>query len=335
MSDPNADFQPPLPPPPPSQPAAPKRERPVRLRIPAIVLFLLGVLLAVIAAIKIVPMSIGVGASFCFFGALLFGLSFVPLPDVPAGADERMSVAQMLGSIFYEPASVFRNLRADPRWLAPFLIISVLTAVYTATFVQRVTPERLVNYTMDKVVEAGFAPADVIDRQRQEEIQKAKNPVNRIASGLQQFVGVFALTCFVAALYLLVVTIFGGRINFWQSLAVVFWASLPVILINKLLSLVILFVKDPDDLHPILGQETLVQDNLGILFSPAQNPVLFVAASAIGALSFYGLWLRARGLQHGGTKVSSTAGWGAGITVWLLGMIIGIILAALFPGFIS
>ena len=246
-----------------------------------------------------------------------------------------MGVGQMLGSIFYEPARVFRSLRAHPRWLAPFLLISVLAAVYSAAFVQRATPERIVNYTMDKVVEAGFAPADVIDRQRQEEIQKAKNPVSRIASGLQQFVGVFALTCFVAALYLLIVTIFGGRINFWQSLAVVFWGSLPVILISKLLSLLILFMKDPDDLHPILGQETLVQDNLGILFSPAQNPILFVAASAIGALSLYGLWLRAKGLHNGGTKVSSTAGWGAAITVWLLTVVIGIILAALFPGFIS
>lgn len=333
MSDPNAGFQ--APPPPPIQPTAPKRERPVRLRIPAIVLFVLGVLLLVVAAIKVVPMSMGVGGAFCFFGVLLFALSFVPLPDVPAGAESPMGVGQMLGSIFYEPSRVFRNLRFHPRWLAPFLIISVLSAVYTAAFVQRATPERIVNHTMDKVVEAGFAPAEAIERQRQDEIQKAKNPVNRVASGFQQFVGVFALTCFVAALYLLAVTIFGGRINFWQSLAVVFWASLPVVFLNKLLSLIILFVKEPEDLHPILGQETLVQDNLGILFSPASNPVLFVIGTAIGALSLYGLWLRAKGLQQGGTKVSGTAGWGAALTVWFLGVIIGVVFAALFPGFIS
>ena len=333
MSDPNADFQ--APPPPPIQPAGPIRERPVKLRIPAIALFVLGVLLLVIAAIKVVPMSMGVGGAFCFFGVLLFALSFVPLPDVPGSAESPMGVGQMLGSIFYEPSRVFRNLRFHPRWLAPFLIISVLTAVYTGAFVQRVTPERIVNHTMDKVVEAGFAPAEAIERQRQDEIIRAKNPVNRVASGFQQFVGVFALACLVAALYLLVVTIFGGRINFWQSLAVVFWASLPVVIVNKLLSLIILFVKAPEDLHPILGQETLVQDNLGILFSPASNPVLFVLGSAIGALSIYGLWLRAKGLKQGGTKVSGAAGWGAALTVWFLVVILGVVLAALFPGFIS
>ena len=333
MSDPNADFQ--APPPPPLQPSAPKRERPVKLRVPAIALFVLGVLLLVIAAIKVVPMSMGVGGAFCFFGVLLFALSFVPLPELPSGAEAPMGVGEMLGAIFYEPSRVFRNLRFHPRWLAPFLIISVLTAVYTFAFVQRATPERIVNHTMDKVVEAGFAPAEAIERQRQDEIIKAKNPVNRVVSGFQQFVGVFALTCFVAALYLLVVTIFGGRINFWQSLAIVFWASLPVVIINKLLSLIILFVKAPEDLHPILGQETLVQDNLGILFTPASNPVLFVIGTAIGALSIYGLWLRAKGLQHGGTKVSGSAGWGAALTVWFLGVIIGVVFAALFPGFIS
>jgi len=332
MSDPIADFQPP---PPPPEPTTPQRERPVKLRVPAIVLFVVGALLVVLALIKVLPISVGIGAAFCFFGVLLFALSFIPLPDVTAGAEPPMNTAQMLGSIFYEPGRVFRNLRFYPRWLMPFLIISVLTAVYTAAFVQRLTPERIVNHTMDKVVEAGFAPAEAIETQRQDEIQKAKSPINRVGSGLQQFVGVFTLICVVAALYLLAVTIFGGRMNFWQSLAVVFWASLPVILINKILSLVILFVKDPDGVHPILGQETLVQDNLGVLFSPGDNPILFVAGSAIGVLSLYSLWMRAKGLQNGGTKVTSTAAWGAAIGVWLLGVIIGAIFAALFPSFIA
>lgn len=331
MSDPNADFQPP---PPPLEPVEITRARPVKLRMPAIILFVIGILLLVAAVAKILTISPGAGAAFCFFGALLFALSFVPLPDEPE-SEPPMGVGQKLGSIFYEPTRVFRNLRFHPRWLAPFIIISVLTAVYTAAFMQRMTPERIVNHTMDKVVEAGFAPAEAIEKQRQDEIEKAKKPVNRVISGLQQFVGVFVLMTVVAALYLLGVTIFGGRINFWQSLAAVFWASLPVVLINKVLSLIILFVKDPADIHPILGQETLVQDNLGVLFSPAQNPILFVAGSAIGVLSLYGLWLRTKGLQYGGTKVSSTAAWSTAVSLWLLGIIIAVIFATLFPSFIS
>jgi hypothetical protein len=105
--------------------------------------------------------------------------------------------------------------------------------------------------------------------------------------------------------------------------------------VQKLLSLVLLYVKAPEDIHPILGAETLVQDNLGILFSPAEHPVLFVLASSIGLLSLYSLWLKALGLRNAGTKVSSGTGWGAAITMWVLGVVLVVAITALFPNFIS
>ena len=37
----------------------------------------------------------------------------------------------------------------------------------------------------------------------------------------------------------------------------------PIVVIQKLISLLLLFIKDVDDIHPIMGQETLVQDNFG------------------------------------------------------------------------
>ena len=123
--------------------------------------------------------------------------------------------------------------------------------------------------------------------------------------------------------------------NFWQALASTLYAYLPVIVITKLLSLVILFIKAPEDIHPILNAETLLQDNLGILFKPADHPALFVMGSTIGVLSFYGLWLRAKGLQHAGQKVSSGTAWGVSITLFLLALILGMIGATLFSSFIS
>ncbi len=123
--------------------------------------------------------------------------------------------------------------------------------------------------------------------------------------------------------------------NFWQALAGTFYAALPVVVIQKLRGLAILYLKSPDDLHPILNQETTLQDNLGILLSPANHPILFVMASFIGITSFYGLWLRAKGLHMGGTRVSKSAGWGVAITLWVLLLILVSIFTALFPGFIS
>lgn len=328
MSDSNVgSFQAPIP------PADSPAPRPVRQRIPAIVLCVLGVLIAVGGALKFIPGGVGTGGALAFWGALLFGLSFVrlPAPDAPAP----MSAMEKLSGIFYEPTRVFQNLKPHPRWLAAFLVISSVSVIYAAAFTQRLTPERIVSYTADKMAATPFIPPEAVQRAREEGLEQAKNPVQRVGTAIKTFVGVFAFMAFLAALYMLGVLVFGGRINYWQSFAALIYASLPVVVIQKLLSLILLYIKSVDDIHPLMGQESLVQDNLGILFSPADHPVLFVAASAIGILSFYGLWLKATGLRNAGQRVSKAAAWGTAITFWLVGLMLIMIITALFPSFIS
>src|SRR5688500_11970987 len=131
------------------------------------------------------------------------------------------------------------------------------------------------------------------------------------------------------------VLVLRSRIIVCQSFLCIIFATLPIVVTQQLISLLLLFIKDIDDIHPIMGQETLVQDNLGILFTPAEHPVLFVTASAFGILSFYGLWLKATGLKHGGQKVSKGAAWGTAILFWVIGLLFIVAMAALFPSFIS
>jgi hypothetical protein len=334
MSDPNQGFQPPPAPPlPPTEASAP---RPVKLRIPAIVLFVLGVLLLVAGLVKILPGGFGTGIAFAFWGVLLFAFSFIPLPQTTGSDEPPMSALQKLMGIFYEPSRVFRNLRVHPTWLAAFLVIGVANAVYTAAFVQRLTPERIVEFTMDKMADSPIKPpADKMEQARENAMQQAKQPVQRVQTAAKSFVGLFVFASFVAALCLLGVLAFGGRINFWQAFAAVIYGYLPVVVIMKLVSLVILYVKAPEDIHPILNQETLLQDNLGILFNPADHPALFVLGSVIGVLSLYSLWLRVKGLQNAGQKVSSSTAWGVSLTLFVLALILGMIFATLFSSFIS
>jgi hypothetical protein len=336
MSDPQVpSFQAPPPPPPPSVEAP--APRPVKMRPVAIALFAIGLLVLVGGIAKFIPGGIGAGGAVAFLGILLFALSFIRLPQA-VGAEPPMSPIESVLGTFYEPSRVFRNLRAYPRWAAAYIVIVVLVGAYTFAFTRRVTPERIVNYTMDKIAEMGppFAPPpEMMDTMRADRLEEAKNPIQRVEAVAKTAVGIFVFAALVAAIYFLCILAFGGRINYWQALAIYFYSSLPVIAIQKILSLVILYLKQPEDIHPLLGQESLVQDNLGVLFAPAQHPVLFVLATSIGVLSFYGLWLRAKGLQYGGQRVSSGAAWGSAITIWLLGVILIAIITALFPGFVS
>jgi hypothetical protein len=181
-----------------------------------------------------------------------------------------------------------------------------------------------------------FAPPPAqLENMKNQQLQAFKNPVERAGGVIKSFVMLYIVAAIVAGISMLGILIFGGRINFWQSLAVTLWAWVPPVLIQKVLGLVILYLKSPDDLHPILNQETMLQDNLGILLSPAEHPVLFVIASLFGLTSFYLVWLRAKGLHLGATRASSSAGWGVAILIFVLTLIMVTIFTALFSNFIS
>jgi len=335
MSDPIQEFHAP---PPPSAPAPEQKAgRAAHLMPYGIGLFVIGLIVLILGIAKVVTGGVGTGAAFAFWGLLLFLGSFIPLPKTKGDEEPAMSGIAKLGSIFFEPTRVFRNLRAHPRWLAAFLTIAILNAIYAAAFVQRVTPTRITDFTMDKLESSPIKPPpDRMAEARDNLLQSMTQPIQRVQTAAKSFVGVFVFTALVAALCLLGVLAFGGRMNFWQTFAAVFYAYVPIAVVSKATSMLILYLKSPDDIHPVLDQETLLHyDNLGVLFSPADHPVLYVLGSVIGVLSFYGLWLRAKGLQHAGYKVSSGAAWGVAITLWVLALLLGMVFATLFSGFMS
>lgn len=332
MSDPNQGFQPP---PPPVVDAEPERKRPANLLWAGVALIVIGIIVLVGGIANFIPFGLGTGGAICVLGVLFFGLSFTSLPNVP-DAPPPMSTVGTLTGIFFEPTNVFRNLRGHPRWLAAILIMGCLNAAYVAAFYQRLTPERIVSFTMDKLTESPIKPPpEAMDKARQQALDAATLPLARVGNAVKTIVGAFFGTAFFAVLFLLGVLAFGGRMHFWQAYAVAAYVAFPWLVIQKVISFIILFVKSPDDIHPLIGQESLVTDNLGILFKSSEHPVLFVVATSIGILSFYRLWLTAKGLHEGGYKVSSSAGWGVAITLWVLGVLLSMGFAAIFPSFLS
>ncbi len=325
--------------PPPPSIETPQAPRPTKLRPVAIALFVLGLIVAVLGIPKLGLLTGGIstGALLALCGIVLFALSFIPLPVIPDAEPPLPFFTKLIG-IFFEPSRVFRNLRAHPHWVGAFAVVVVLSVIYAFAFVQRITPERIVEHMTQKIAEMGppFAPPpDRIEAMREAQLNQLKNPGERVQTVVKSAIGIFILGAFTAALCLLGVVAFGGRINYWQSLSVVFYYWLPITAIQKILGGLILYLKSPEDLHPILNQETALQDNLGILMSPAAHPVLFVLLSFIGLTWFYLLWLRAKGLHLGATRVGSSAAWGVSITLYVLLMIFVTIWTSLFSGFIS
>jgi Yip1-like protein len=293
-----------------------------------------GLLLIVAAFLKL-GVGFGPGFGLLFLGLALFGLSFIRNTRTVEDAPAPMPFFQKLGNIFFEPSAVFRNLRAHPSWFGALLIAALLSFTYVTAFTYRLTPERIVSFTLDKVAEKGWIPADQLAPMKAQQIADAKSPAKIAGNAVSTFVGLFVVMCIIAGLYMLFVLLFGGRLGFWQALSAAAWAALPAIIIGKVLSLVLLYIKDPDDIHPLLGQETLVTDNLGALVKPADSPVLFSVLATFGVLAFYQLWLTATGLRHTSDRLSKGSAWTIAIIFFGIVLLLRIASSALFGSFIS
>ena len=294
-----------------------------------------GILLIVVAALKL-GVGFGPGIALLFLGAVLFGLSFIGRGRTVEDAPAPMPFFQKLSNIFFEPSAVFRNLRAHPSWFGALLITTLLSFAYSTAFVQRLTPERIVNFTTDKVAEQFTSiPPEQIAQMKAQGIAEAKAPGKVAGGAVTTFVGGFVLACIVAGLYMLLVLLFSGRLGFWQAVSLAVWAALPAAIIGRVLSLVLLYIKDPDDIHPVRGGGGLVTDNLGVLINASEHPVLFIVLSFFGVLSFYQLWLAATGLRHTSDRLSSGSAWTVAIIIWLLFLLLATGFSALFSGFIT
>lgn len=332
MSDPNQQFHPP---PPPAVEAEPERRRVTNLLWAGIGLFVVGIIILILSILNIFPGAGGMGGALFVLGVMFIGFSFMRLPAIP-DAPPPMSTVGALTGIFFEPTNVFRNLRAHPKWVAPILLAGVLNGAYLTAFYARLTPDRIVNFTYEKLADSPIKPPpEAMETARVQELEKQKSIGGRIGRVVTAICSVFFGVAFVAALMLLGTLAFGGRMHYWQAFSVMAFVIFPVTLIQKAISLIILYLKSPDDIHPLIGQETLVYDNLGLLVSSKDHPVIYVTLAAIGVLALYRLWLFATGVREGGYKVSNTAAWSVAISVFVLFLLFGMAAAAIFPSFLG
>ena len=175
-------------PPPPSIESKPRGPRPTKLLAIGIGIAVLGALVTVGGGIaKLIPGGVSTGAAVGFFGILMVVFSFIRLPYIPE-TERALSLLEKATGVFYEPSRVFRNLRDHPHWVGAFVIIAVLTAIYSFAFIQRITPERIVDHTTAKLAEMGppFAPPpEQIERIKTDQLQSLKSPVERVGSVLK------------------------------------------------------------------------------------------------------------------------------------------------------
>lgn len=305
-------------------------------RLAGIIVAVIGLLIAVLSVLKVIPGLTSTGVFLILLGGLVIGLSFVDKPA--AEGEERMSTPATLANIFFSPGAVFQNLRRHPRWLVAVLIMAALSGVYTNLFLYRLTPERVANYAIDKTLEMSILDENArkqVEAGRAEAIEQNKDPIVRAGQAVNGFVSSTLMIAFLSAIFFLFVLAMGGKMNYWQAFSATAYAMFPVAVVRYVLSSILLFIKDPADIHPLIGQSGIVQDNLNFLASPADQPVLYVLLASLSLLGLYWIVMNVIGLKNAGEKVSTSTATTATLVVWFAGVVLGVVMALLFPSFLS
>jgi hypothetical protein len=305
-------------------------------RLAGIIVAVIGLLICVLSIVKVTPGLVGTGIALILLGGLVIGLSFVDKPATE-GVEE-MSTPGTLAGVFFYPGDTFKNLRFHPRWLVPLLILSALSAAYTNAFIQHLGAERVANYAIDKTLEMSIINEEArkqIEAGRQQAITDTTDPVKRTGQAINGFVATVFWTAFLAGIFFLFALAMGGKMNYWQAFSVAAYSSFAVGVVRLLLSFIFLYIKDPAEIHPLMGQSSLVQDSFNFLVKASEHPVIYVLLGAVSVLALYWIVLSIIGLKNAGEKVSTSIAATATIVVWAVGVVLGVVLALLFPSFLS
>jgi hypothetical protein len=214
----------------------------------------------------------------------------------PAGMSE---FSRIIG-VFFEPMKTFTDIALRPSWLVPLLLVMV-TAVCTITVMsQRIGWERMLRHQM----ETNTSLQKLTPEQRE---QSMAMQLKFASVGAYVAVIVFMpVADIVIAAVLLGIAggIMSGGMRFKQVFAVVCYSGLPGI-ISSILTIIVIFLKNPDDFN----MQNPLAFNVGAFLDPNSGSKFIY--SLAGSLDLFVLWmifLIATGLKAAAGKRLTFAG---------------------------
>ncbi len=158
-------------------------------------------------------------------------------PPIPKG----MSEPARLAGVFFSPGKTFPDIARRPRWWIPLILIALVGSIVANTYGRRVGWETLVRQQIENSSRAD----QMTPQQKQQAIQVG----SRIA-GIVGYASpvIVALVVLVIAAVLIFVynTLMGAQLEFPSMMGIVSYAYLPSV-VSGLLTLFVMFMKDPDD----------------------------------------------------------------------------------------
>jgi hypothetical protein len=199
------------------------------------------------------------------------------------------SEVNRLTSVFFEPAAAFESIARRPTWLVPLLLTLALTALVMFIHPRRVSQDAMVKAQVKQAQAFGAGSADPAM------LEAAIR--GRMDSWWSKYGNILIIIVFgglataaMAGILMLAYMLAGTSVNFKRSISALCWSALPTTFILSLLTILFLFLKNQEDLHPLNPYENVLS-NLGFLAKAESQPVLQGLLGSIDIFSFWRIYL--------------------------------------------
>lgn len=238
-------------------------------------------------------------------------------------AQPKSEIGRLTGVLF-EPSAAFADIAARPRWWVPALLLIVLQISYITAFSQRVGWEQYMRQKFESNEQI-----QKMDPEKREALIQGQAKFAGIAGSVMGPIALILTVLISAALFKGLFSVMDATMPFKSGFAVTWYAMVPSML-SILLSIGVMFLKDPGDFdleHPLAF-------NVGaFLNKETTGKFLYRLATS---LDLFVIWLVAlMGLGYSvatGGKVSAGKSIGTVTVVWLVLILAMAGIASLMPG---
>ncbi len=197
------------------------------------------------------------------------------IPEAPT-----MSFGQRLTGIFFEPSRTFKDIDRKATWIGIFIIVAILGIAVAYVMMSHLDTEALLRQQMAARNMSQEQINQAIAAQQGSPIIRNLKYLGVVFAPVAQIVSYLVI----AGVFLLVFVLMGAQLTFKKALAVTIWGMAPAGIVMSILSIALIYIKNPTTFDPYQG---IVMSNLGGLVDGKTHPIL---ASLLGSIDLFSFW---------------------------------------------
>ncbi len=225
----------------------------------------------------------------------------VPAPS-PIQPQESSSPVMRVLQTIYAPTKAFTNLKGATAWIAPWIVISIISLAFFITVDKKITFDTVIQNSLNASPKTAARLDQLSEAQKEQQIH-----IQVLATKYICYASPITTPMFYAVIALVLWGTFtfgcGARLNFGTSFSVAMLAGVPGT-IKMLLAIVAMFAgADPDGFNI----NNPLATNLSFLFDRTKSPFLYTLGSTLDIFLIWFAVLLAIGFSTAGKVKRSTA----------------------------